>query len=153
MERTFYWEWCDFLCGSLISKITTLSRVVYGGLVALETKRFLFVLRLHRITWSKNHVTLYVIQPNIFSSLIAMGVVEIMSCDHRGWWPLLISHYLVMFSGHRPRESRNITFFICHVKSREHVIEKTDKFVVHGSLQWAAILTNLLATGLVEMDI
>ena len=46
-----------------------------------------------------------------------------------GWWPLIASHHLVKFSSHRPYESGN-TFFICHVNSQDHMIERTFDFVV-----------------------
>ena len=39
------------------------------------------------------------------------------------WWLLITSHHPVNFSSNRPHGSKDITKFICHVNSRNHVIE------------------------------
>ena len=52
-----------------------------------------------------------------------------MSCE-LGWWHLIMSHHPVKFNGHRPHRSRNITFFLSHETSHDHVIERTFNFVV-----------------------
>ena len=38
------------------------------------------------------------------------------------WWTFTINFYLSKFGNHRPRGSRNISFFNCHVTSCGHVI-------------------------------
>ena len=83
------------------------------------------------------------------------------------WWPNIIRHHLVefgshalcrnrshhpvKFTGHRPQGRRIQTFFIYHVTSRDHVIERTCDFVVYGSLSWATILSSLVVTNQMEM--
>ena len=45
-----------------------------------------------------------------------------------------IKYYPVRFSGHRPRRSRNCTFFICYMTSSYHAIEMTCDFIACDSL-------------------
>ena len=47
-------------------------------------------------------------------------------------WLLFISHYPIKFGSQRPRGGEHITFFICHVTSCDHVINKLYDFVVGG---------------------
>ena len=79
--------------------------------------------------------------------------VTIVSCGHCGWWLLLKRHQPVNFSGHRPRGSGNITFFICHKTSRDHVFQGTCKFLFCSFLSTTTILSSLMATYLVELEI
>ena len=72
-------------------------------LVGLDIKRFWFVTWLHMVTWSKDHAT---------------------------WWLLITSHHPVKSSSNRLRGSKDVTIFICHVNSRNHVIQKICSFLV-----------------------
>ena len=51
--------------------------------------------------------------------------VTIVSSEHCGWCLLLVSHHHFKFSRIWPRRSWNITFFICHVTSHDHMNTRT----------------------------
>ena len=77
----------DFVGEVLSSWVTTQLSLGSIGLVKVEVQRFLFVMwpQYWSVTWL---------------------------C---GWHPLILSHLLAKFRIHRPCESRDITFLICHV--------------------------------------
>ena len=106
---------------------------------------FLFVMRLHITTWSKNITTQscdYVHGDQYHSyHLGEFGSHElcknrdktffirhstIVLCDHCGWWHLLVNQHPVKFCGYWPCGIWNITFLICHVTSPNHMNERTD---------------------------
>ena len=49
---------------------------------------------------------------------------------HATWWLLITSHHPVKSSSNRLRGSKDVTIFICHVNSRNHVIQKICSFLV-----------------------
>ena len=96
--------------------ITLLSLVVIG-LADVEIEHFLFIKWPHGTMWSKGHRTLY--------HLVKLGwhtYVSTWSTGYVTFWikSFIQSYFSVKFISHRPRESENITFFICQVIARLH---------------------------------
>ena len=79
----------DFVGEVLSSWVTTQLSLGSIGLVKVEVQRFLFV------TWPRTWCVTWL----------------------RRWGPLILSHHPAKFEVHRPCQSEDITFFVCHVTS------------------------------------
>ena len=78
---------CDFVHEISSSWATTLQSLGSAGIVKVEIYCFWFV------TWPRDRCVTWFCR----------------------WDPIILSHYPAKFGVHRPRESGDITFFICHV--------------------------------------
>ena len=79
--------------------------------------------------------------------------VIVVSCDYCRWKLLLISYHSVKSSRYRSCRSGNIVFLIFYLTQREHVIEGTCIFMACGFLPKATILSSLVTTGLLKVEI
>ena len=123
MERTFCWGWYDFLIGCPISQVA----VILSSLVSIG------LVKLYILSLFIRHV-------------ITHGHLIIDSCDSVGCNLFPLSHHPIKVVAITPFRCGNITFLIC----KNQVIEWARDFEVCVSL---AILSRLVATGLVEVDV
>ena len=87
------------------------------------------------------------LKPTPLSSLVAIGLTEVETffishvitwSDAQNvkrldwWWPFTINVYLAKFGGHRPWGSGDISFFIYHVTSSDHIIARSRNFAGCG---------------------
>ena len=69
------------------------------------------------------------------------------------WRTLTTSHYLIMFGVHWSGASGDITYFICHVASQEHVLERSYDGLGRSPSMYVTTLPRLLAMGIAVGEI
>ena len=111
---------CGFVDEISLSWATTLQCLGSVGLVKVEIQRFLFV------TWPRGRCFTWLCR----------------------WDSIILSHYPGKFGVHRPCESGDITFFICHVTA----ISKCHVTLWVGSPQVTTLLI-LGSIGRIELEI
>ena len=75
-------------------------------------------------------------------------------CDYRmtpldGWQSLVVSHHLVMYSGHWSSASRDMIYLICPIISQDHVIKESSDLMGGSFSMYATCLLILVAIGIV----
>ena len=65
----------------------------------------------------------------------------------------MVSHHLAMFGGRWSSSNGDINYFICHVTSQNHVIERSSNFLSWSSLCHVTTLPNLVARGIVVVEV
>ena len=69
------------------------------------------------------------------------------------WRTLTTSHYLIMFGVHWSGASGDITYFICHGASQEHVLERSYDGLGRSPSMYVTTLPRLLAMGIAVGEI
>ena len=129
---------------------------------------------LQAITWSEDHLTLWVSFPHhklplcqvwcpsalskkwyfIFNlSSDIMWPLGYRAMWHYGWVPLIISLHLAKFGGYKRCASEEILFFICNVTSRDFVVRESCDTMGKFSSSLVTTLQSLVIIDLLEEEI
>ena len=74
-------------------------------------------------------------------------------CDFMHEGPLIVGQHIAKFNSHRPCNSRDIMYLICHVTLQDHVIKGSCDFMEGSSSLYVTTLPCLVAVIIVVVEV